>query len=599
MADERIRRSGSKRDTDAALEAILREVERSPRRRSFLDDDDEPVRKTAETTAETRRDRAEDAPRRQRTAEQIESERRAAQSAANREAQAAAAAREAQAAAKQEAESHEAQAAESRETAAPQRRSMQDRPVLAGSAPRRNTQERAQNRPEGGRTERPAQQRQPARPPRPVHDEQPVQRRSNPQNDAQRSRQGAQGGRRPSGKAVRRRASRWRIGLLLYILFFFVVILFLMHRLWVRLKEYESSRPQYTIDGYVTHLPAGFYSDMIRQKVEELPVSDYETADTIAETLIIEAPDETKYTWSRNPQEYTDENPVYYVRCGNAAIASVTLERISGTEKFDYPIWRAKDPVSLIEVAEEPAYDVDITIPAGASVMINGQAVSLTKMDETDSHITLDDTALNFTEQPRAQHASVSGLYVAPEVRAFDATGNQLEAVAIPDSSNPHQVYIFEPKDEIAPDPALESRMEDLTKAYINYMINQNEATWDNLSIVEQYLITGSKAQTTLRSIVGDISWNNPYSERIDKVMEVGHFKMYSDTVCTCESHFELQLTKNVVNDYVGTVRWTMVKVGDTWKGVDFEVLQSADADSTAEPAAEEPAAEEPAAEQP
>ncbi len=596
MANDTPHRRYPDKDADAALEEILREVERSPKRRSFLDDDDEDntpaPRRRAASSPENRRSAAEDVPRRTRTSSEddlSDSERRAAQSAANREA------REQQNA----------------------RRTMQNHPVLEGAArkpaPRQQQRELSPERPaRPAQPQRSAQQqrrstaegapqsRQAAR--RPANAS--AQRADNAQSRNRSSAQRPNGQRRGSRAAVKRRASRWRIGLLIYIIIFFLVIMFLMHRLWGYLGEYEASRPQYTIDGYVTHLNSGFYSSMIRQKVDQIPVSNYETADTIASTLVVDAPEEAEYTWSKNSTDYSDDNPSYYVRCNNAPIATVTLQKVGTTEKFGFPIWRAMEPESLIEVASEPAYDLEITIPSGASVMVNGQAVPLAEMTDCDSHIQLDETALNYAEQPMAQRVQISGLYVAPEVKAFDNLGNQLEARTVPDASETHQVYVFEPKDEVTPDADLENRMDELTKAYINYMINKDLATWDNLNYLENYLIIGSSAQQKLRSMVSDVGWNNPYTERVDKVLEISHYKMYSDDVYTCESHFELQLTNNVVNDYIGTVRWTMIKTAGGWKAAAFEMLSSGDnteqiqedaPEDTAEPAAENGEAAEPA----
>ncbi|MCQ2417551.1 MAG: hypothetical protein MJ071_07040 [Oscillospiraceae bacterium] len=397
---------------------------------------------------------------------------------------------------------------------------------------------------------------------------------------------------RRSGKAAaRRKTSAWRVGMALYIIIFILAIMFGMHRLHLYLGEYESSLPQYTIDGYVTHLNTGFYSDMIRQKVEELPVNAYETQETIAATLAIDASSDGNYTWSKKNDEFTEEHPVYFIRYKNAAIATVALTRVGGTDKFDFPIWKAENPVSLIEVNTVPEYDLELTLPEGASAMINGKAVDAGEFKQADSNIVLDDAVLGSVDQVVGQRTKITGLYVSPEVKAYDSNGNELLPESRPGESETHQKYVFVPKDSV-PEDDLKTRADDLTKAYINYMINKDEATWNNLNIVDQYLINGSNAYKTLHSIVQDVSWNNPYTERVDKVLQIDHFKMYSADVCTCESHFELQLTKNVVNDYVGTVRWTLVKVGNTWRASDFVIVSDDEpqAENTADEASDEAA---------
>lgn len=373
--------------------------------------------------------------------------------------------------------------------------------------------------------------------------------------------------------AKKRNPNAFRIGMLIYVIIFLLVTMFLMHKLWRFLGEYEASRPQYTIDGYVSALNSGFYHDMVRQKVEEMELSGYENAEIISETLDLEVTDGQRYTWMKKADEYTEENPVYYIRYGNAAIAAVTLTRAGGTEEFDLPVWQACTPVSLLEMASEPEYDLEVIVPEGTSVTINGITVPLADMEVCDSPITLDEAAQTYAKQPGALKVSVSGLYVAPTIQAYDVQGNVLVAAEIPDASESQQTYIFEPKEEVAPDPEFISHAEEMMRAYINYAANKDEQVWVNLGYLDNFLVPNSNAYQMLHSMAWDFNWNNPYTARVDRELTISHVKMYSDTVCTCEAYFDYQLTKNVVNDYIGTIRWTMVKVGNTWRASDFVQL--------------------------
>ncbi|MBR4199724.1 MAG: hypothetical protein IKQ91_00415 [Oscillospiraceae bacterium] len=386
-------------------------------------------------------------------------------------------------------------------------------------------------------------------------------------------------GKKKSGTAAKKRSPHiFRIAMLIYVIVFLLITMFLMHRLHMFLGEYEASRPQYTIDAYISKLDKGFYNNMVRQKVDEMQVSEYENAEVIAETLNLEEMDGQSFTWAKKMDEYTDENPVYYIRCGEKAIASVALEREGSTEHFDLPVWKVAEPVSLIELATEPAYEVEVTVPEGTSVSINGIAVPQAAMEPCDSSLILDDAAKTYAKQPTAVKATVTGLYVAPKVQAYDTQGNILTPVGEPDTSAAKQVYAFEPKDEVAPDPQFVTHMENLMGAYINYMANKDEDVWGNLGILDQYLVPNGNAYSMLHSIVMDVNWNNPYTARVDRELTISHVKMYADNVCTVEAHYNYQLTKNVVNDYIGTIRWTMIKVGNTWMATNFE--QIADGES-------------------
>ncbi len=664
MADEKDLRSSADRDADAALEAILREVEASPRRtarKRELDDLDfvqtgtprshaatpktpvrdhsaepaEPVVKTDEAapvkklreeneaparkprednTAQARKPREENEAPVRRPREENEApvrrprEDNAAPARRPREDNAAPARRPR--------EDNAAPARRPREeNAAPVRRPREDNAAPA-RRPREENAVPQRRRPEGQRMS--AQQNRPARDvervdqPQRRAPQQNAPRREHPQ-EPQRSRQPQQravqersahpqqnrSAERPqahrAGAAVRRRPNYFRIGLAIYIMLGIILTLWGMRRLYNFLKEYEASRPQYTIDGFVSHLDNGFYSDMVRQKVDEIDVTEYETADTIASTLDIESMSGTGYTWAKKVDEFTDEKPVYYIRYQGASIATVTLQRAGGTDQFDFPVWKALDPQSLIEIPIEPEYTLDATVPNGGSLMVNGLKVPMTSLTDTEYEMNLDEVAQSVTPNPVGQHVKISDLFVAPTVRAFDKDGNELEAKEVPDKSVKEQVLVFEPAAKAEPNEQIVERMQNLTKAYINYMINKDEATGANWGAVGNYLLNGSDAFKVLKGIYSDVAWNNPYTAREDKVLEVSNIRMYSDTICTADTHFELQLTKEsnngtVTNDYNGTVRWVMVKNGNAWYASHFDLLSGEDA--AAAPADEAPAEE-------
>lgn len=483
----------------------------------------------------------------------------------------------------------------------------------AGERPQRPTGERPQH-PAGQRPQRPAGQR-PQRPAgqRPQHPagERPAQpQRRRPEGDAVRTQRTAAAAtavaertaarrsdvetvtpakpvapehtapRKARAAAKKKNPHAFGIGMLIYVIIFLLVAMFLMHQLWTFLGEYEASRPQYTIDGYVSALNNGFYSDMIRQKVEEMQVSEYENAEVISEMLNLDEMDGQRYTWLKKADTYTDENPSYYIRYGSAAIASVTLSRSGDTEHFNLPIWQAGTPVSLIEMAAEPEYTLEVTVPEGTAVTINGITVPQAEMEVCDAPITLDEAARTYAKQPTAMKVTVPGLYVTPKVQAYDVQGNLLSVAEDPDPASKQQIYIFEPKDEAVPDQELVAHVEEMMRAYINYTANKDEQVWTNLGYLDNFLVPNSKAYEILHSMAWDFNWNNPYTARVDRELTISHIKMYSDSMLTCEAYFNYQLTKNVVNDYIGTIRWTMVKVGNTWRASDFTQLSDESANT-------------------
>lgn len=606
--DNESRKRAAERDADEALDAILREIDSAERQKPSAADEiaaeaprrssrPDPERKAAE------RRRTEPAERSRPQSRQVSHAKEEPEERPQRPAQR----HRLPAAAERPEERSQRLAAERA------RAEREERPVRRQPAERPERPERPAQRPQrpAERMQRPAERperserpERPERPQRPAERQQrPAERPQRPERPQRSMQAAAEQNEKPvqqkrpagqrSGSAAKRRPNYFRIGMALYIIIFMLVTMFLMHRLYVRLDEYENSLPQYTIDGYVSGLNSGFYTDMVRQHVDEIETSDYETPDTIAETLDVEDVSGKTYTWAKNVAEYTEDTPSYFIRCGEDAIATVKLEKVGETPEYGYPIWKACPAYSLIEVASEPAYSLDLTIPEGASVMINGIAVPAEQLETDTATLELDDAAKNYAQDPSAQHFKLDGLFAAPKIQAYDSLGNPLTADRIPDKSEYQQVFNFGPKAETAPDEELVDRVEQMMREYIDYMVNKDETLDQNLAALDRYLVFQSNAYQKLHSMRGDIYWNNPYTNRVDRALIVSNVRMYSENIFTCDVHYDYQLTMNVVNDYIGDMRWIFVKTGEGWKASDFEITGSNDTkfENDDTPAAAEPEA--------
>ncbi|MBR3269199.1 MAG: hypothetical protein IKI58_10830 [Oscillospiraceae bacterium] len=385
--------------------------------------------------------------------------------------------------------------------------------------------------------------------------------------------------------------SYWRLGMTIYIVLFLIFIAFILRWIWVLCREYEDSQPKYTIENYITQLnesdPAAkeaFYQDLLKEKINELPLSQYETTDSIYNTLEISQPEDYTFSWRKNSKEFTEKKPVYYLRCGETAIAQVELKRKGGTKKHDFDLWEVGEVTSLMEVASEPEYDLNVVMPAGSTLTVNGITVDQSIITPCDSPLKLDDAALKYAEQPTAQQCKITGLYAAPVIEAKDASGRILTQKDDPKSTAKHLSVTYEPAYEESISEEFMQRATDLTGAYINYVINKDEAQTKNFNALSKLLVYKSNCYNTLSNptLMFELHWNNPYTARKDGPTTVYHLQMYSDNCCTCEVDYEYQLTKKVINDYAGTLKWTLVKSEDgKWFATDFVTVKSSEGTHT------------------
>lgn len=414
----------------------------------------------------------------------------------------------------------------------------------------------------------------------------PQQNRPRPANQRPPQRQAGYGtraaaARRPQQYRGSRRGASKSGSSMMFILFLvlYVIAAVIITRAAVKkangyMQEYEASRPRYKIEEYVSNIGSGFYNDMLEQAIEKMELSPYEPASAVLKRT--KADDGTSgsggYTYKKT-ENFSDSKPSYYIMRNEKVIASLTAERSGWTAKYSFPEWRVADPVSLLEVDSKPAYSLSVTMPRGSKLRVNGKSVDDDELRETDSELILTNVERQYMKQPLSVRFELTGLYTPPEISVTDDDGKTLEPERAPEADEAEQVYLFTKHDTAEPDEKLLQRAEELTKAYFDYIINKDADRYNNIAKLNNYLLPGSDAAVLMQSMLNDVYWNNPYTNRTDKVFKVTHVKMYSEKLCTVEIQFDTTLTKQVTNEYSGSVRWVMVNNGFTWYATSMKLL--------------------------
>lgn len=364
--------------------------------------------------------------------------------------------------------------------------------------------------------------------------------------------------------------------LLLYIAAGIIIIRAVVRKANGYMQEYEESRPKYKIADYVSNMGSGFYNDMLEQAVQKLELSEFEPASSVLKKMKTDsgASGNAPYTYKKT-EDFSDSKPSYYILRDEKVIARLGIERSGWTAKYSFPEWRVAEPVSMMEIDSEPVYSLSVTMPRGSKLRVNGKQVDEELFRETESELILTKTEQQYMKQPVSVKCELTGLYVPPDVSVTDADGRTLEPERVPDASEADQVYLFTRHDAGTPDEDLLKRAEELTKAYIDYVINKDADRYNNIAKLNNYLLPGSDAAVLMQSLLNDVYWNNPYTSRTDKIFKVEHVRMYSEKLCTVDVHFDTTLTKQVTNEYAATVRWVMVNNGFTWYATSMKLLQS------------------------
>ena len=472
--------------------------------------------------------------------------------------------------------------------AEPQRK---QRPAQPHSPQQKRTAQSRSSAPAQQKAARPAQNRQ-QRPPqrRPMQHPANSQRRpqqNRPRPAAQRPQQRPAGYGTRSAAAARRPQQRRRSSVsiptgshamfILFLILFFVIGSIVIRACVKKAKsymaEYEASRPQYKIAEYIDGLGDEFYHNMLRQAASGMELSAYETPNEILKRLSLEETGPAEYSYKKT-EDFSDSTPSYYILRNGKAIATISIERSGWTAKYSFPEWRIGEPVSVLELDAQPVYSLSVTMPRGASLAVNGKRVNSDLYMETEPPLILTATEQNYMKQPMAVKCDIEGLYTQPEVRVTDSNGKALEPAQVPDAAEAEQVYLFMKQTGGTPDDALIQRAGELTKAYINYVVNKDAERNNNLAALNNYVLPGSDASFLMQGIYNDVYWNNPYTSRNDKEFKVQNIRMLSDKLCTVDVKFDTVLTKQISNEYAATAQWVMVNNGFNWYATSLRLLQ-------------------------
>ena len=362
------------------------------------------------------------------------------------------------------------------------------------------------------------------------------------------------------------------IFLAIYIIVFVLIVRGMIGKSKVYLAEREESHSSAQIDDYISKLTDGFYTDMVKSASANVQLSQYETAELLENAAAVDPDDSAKYTYQKT-EDYTETRPNYYILRNGEAIATVPLERTGWTKEYSLPLWQVGTPVSIMDVSAKPAYTVVITAPSDATVKLNGVEIAEDLYTDADSELKLTATELMYMNQPTSKSCQIGGLFVAPKVEAVDSAGRPLTPEKMPESNAAVQEYVFPHANEPEPDAALVERVEKLTYAYMDYVINTHCTVEANLAVLSQYMLPGSDFAQLMQHISGDVWYNNDPNMREDHEIDIPNVRMYADTLCTVDVHIETTIGKVAVNDYIVTIRFVMVNNGYGWLCSDFELF--------------------------
>lgn len=328
-----------------------------------------------------------------------------------------------------------------------------------------------------------------------------------------------------------------------------IVLLFFLYGL---LKDYEKSMPNNTMSKIVKE----FTPDNIEKVLTDnsVNINEFESVSSVADYFKTKMQD-NEATFKKKSGEFTNTNPIYIVKAGDATIAKVTLIE-NGKNAHDFTEWKLGN-ISF-DGYIDAENEITITAPSAAEVKVNGIIIS-------DSYITQNDVKFDpvknvdaYVKTPTNVVYKIGGLLATPNITAT-LNGVELEAKVdgkVCKVNYPTDAALLESQ---------KSNIYAINEAYGKYLINRG--TLDSLN---KYLVGTARKNVSDIPAVWAFLYGKTYTYEF-KNQKVSDLVKYSDNCFSCNIYYDLYIKwADGEKSYDVSMTYTFVKTNGGWSLADF-----------------------------
>ena len=338
-----------------------------------------------------------------------------------------------------------------------------------------------------------------------------------------------------------------------YRIYFSVIAIFLITLivgvvlLYGWLRSYENSQPTTIVKTVISdYLDKGKFTNL--QKDYDLTISEFNTEDDLNNVLSSAIKDKTlTVAHSSLKPEGVDES--FVIKAGDDKVLNVFLKKHKIGKGYD---------IAYVELAKNILNTVEVTMPKGAEVTINGIAIP-NDLRVDNEFPSLPESVDKKTLTP-TQTAKITGLLTDQvEIKATEG-GTESEIIA--DGNK----YTVAQKIDATIGEKVKSTAENAAVAYAAYMQKDG-----NLGVVAQYCDTST---TFYRSVAGTlIQFVKSHNGYKNEDMSVTALTKYSDSLYSCHVTFKHTLLNNDGTTYPDNFDKIVfvTKDNDTYKVIDMQ----------------------------
>lgn len=334
---------------------------------------------------------------------------------------------------------------------------------------------------------------------------------------------------------------------------------------------YEASQPEAAMEGYMADFKNMLVDGTLCEKIEMPKIPNaFEPEDAYNELYEARLADIGNYSFDRDADGYSTQEPVYCIYGDGTPVAKVTLSALNERTVFGILTimdWEVKTVTPVLDT-ELKSYTVQI--PDTYKATVNGIELKDNSLTGT---IIVNPEFANvslYVKMPYQVEYEVSDLINEPEIKVFDADGEEA-AFTLDEAGN-----VYASGNRITQIP--EERYNDALKmaqAWDNFLTRDLGGENNGMSVIQQYLIRDSYywniASDYARSV--DITYisehtlsGQPYSD-----IEISDYISYGENCYSCHIYFEKNMVLTSGARRVNTIDSTFyfVRYDDSDDGVD------------------------------
>ena len=286
-------------------------------------------------------------------------------------------------------------------------------------------------------------------------------------------------------------------------------------------SEYQASLPVHYVERIVSIFEKNDMASVGALQTTQPDISEFETEENLYNYMaeLIEGK-EIGYSETEN---YTDDNPEYYITADKYIVATLRLKKAAQERKYKLPVWE-KD---TFEFYTDAQHAVRVSCPTCYHVYVNGVEIPIKYSYKNDPYPG-EDYFRDTIELPHNRLYLVEELYEEPVVTAKTEDGTVLK----PTLDEEKGMYVVP---LTVPDEVKTEMIDFATKAALNYThYVQNDA---GIGAVQPYFLAGTNYLQMVE--YGESRKYYPWHRIQEEETEIVEFNPYDN------DHFYIQINVN------------------------------------------------------